>query len=304
MTSEIAVIEGREVSPMELLEAGQAQAEALMEFARRADAIVTINGNEYVKVEGWCLIGKANNTHAATEWTRPVLNDSGDVIAYEAKINLMKDGQVVGSAISECGMDENVAKGRRDRSGHNAAKSMAQTRATSKAFRMSFAWVAVLAGYKATPAEEMISVPQPPQPPQGTPQQGQPPQRTPQTPASPGLMCPDHGEEWFRRGTMRGYAHKIGDTANWCNMPRRKDAAETPQKPATATGLPRKLNAAGFAEECGKLGIEPADVDVILDGKEGMETRLSTGETWESMLALVKSVIQPGPDEGENRRSD
>jgi hypothetical protein len=298
MTSEIAVIEGREVSPMDLLEAGQAQAQALMEFARRADAIVTINGNEYVKVEGWCLIGKANNTHAATEWTRPVLNDSGEVIAYEAKVTLMKDGAVVGSAISECGMDENVAKGRQDRSGHNAAKSMAQTRATSKAFRMSFSWVAVLAGYKATPAEEMTSVQQ------RTPQQGQPPQRTPQTPASPGLMCPDHGEEWFRRGNMRGYAHKIGETANWCNMPRRKDAAEAPQEPATATGLPRKLNAAGFAEECGKLGIGFEDAYVILDGKEGMETRLSTGETWESMLALVKNVLQPGPAEGENRRSD
>ena len=297
MTSEIAVIEGRDISPMDLLEAGQAQAQALMEFARRADAIVTINGNEYVKVEGWCLIGKANNTHAATEWTRPVLNDSGDVIAYEAKVTLMKDGAVVGSAISECGMDENVAKGRRDRSGHNAAKSMAQTRATSKAFRMSFSWVAVLAGYKATPAEEMISAPQPPQPPQ-------PPQRTPQTPASSGLMCPDHGEEWFRRGNMRGYAHKVGDTAQWCNMPRREDTPKTPQEPATATGLPRKLNAAGFAEECGKLGIDPADVDVILDGREGMETRLSTGETWESMLALVKNVLQPGPAEGENRRSD
>jgi hypothetical protein len=174
---------------------------------------------------------------------------------------------------------------------------MAQTRATSKAFRMSFSWVAVLAGFKATPAEEMISVPQPPQPPQ-------PPQRTPQTPASPGLMCPDHGEEWFKRGNMRGYAHKIGDANVWCNMPRRKDAAETPQEPATATGLPRKLTAAGFAEECGKLGIDFEDVYVILDGKEGMETRLSTGETFESMLALVKNVLQPGPDEGENRRSD
>ena len=117
-------------------------------------------------------------------------------------------------------------------------------------------------------------------------------------------MCPDHGEEWFKRGNMRGYAHKIGDTAQWCNMPRRDDAPKTPQKPATATGLPHKLNAAGFAEECGKLGIDFEDVYVILDGKEGMETRLSTGETFESMLALVKNVLQPGPAEGENRRSD
>jgi hypothetical protein len=35
---------------------------------------------------------------------------------------------------------------------------MAQTRASSKALRQAFAWVAVLAGYAATPAEEMDGV--------------------------------------------------------------------------------------------------------------------------------------------------
>ena len=32
---------------------------------------------------------------------------------------------------------------------------MAQTRTAGKAFRSAFAWIAVLAGYSATPAEEM-----------------------------------------------------------------------------------------------------------------------------------------------------
>jgi len=36
--------------------------------------------------------------------------------------------------------------------------SMAQTRATSKAFRLNFSYVASIGGYSATPAEEMVTL--------------------------------------------------------------------------------------------------------------------------------------------------
>jgi hypothetical protein len=35
---------------------------------------------------------------------------------------------------------------------------MAQTRATSKAFRLNFSYVASIGGYSATPAEEMVTL--------------------------------------------------------------------------------------------------------------------------------------------------
>ena len=55
-----------------------------------------------------------------------------------------------------CGMDESVTMGQKTIGAkRNSAMSMAQTRATSKAFRMQFAYVAVLGGYAPTPAEEM-----------------------------------------------------------------------------------------------------------------------------------------------------
>ena len=39
-----------------------------------------------------------------------------------------------------------------------ARRSMAATRATSKACRLAFSWVMVLAGFQPTPAEEMIGI--------------------------------------------------------------------------------------------------------------------------------------------------
>lgn len=45
-------------------------------------------------------------------------------------------------------------------------KSMAQTRANSKALKNRFAWIVVLAGYSATPAEEMTTDDNPPPPPE------------------------------------------------------------------------------------------------------------------------------------------
>jgi hypothetical protein len=60
-------------------------------------------------------------------------------------------GQVVGAAEAECLRSERTWKGRDD----YALRSMAQTRAVSKALRGPLGFVVTLAGYEATPAEEM-----------------------------------------------------------------------------------------------------------------------------------------------------
>src|SRR6185503_18345281 len=72
---------------------------------------------------------------------------------YTATVELvrMSDGAVLTRASAECGMDENTWKNRAD----YARRSMAVTRATSKACRIAFSWVMVLAGYEATPQEEI-----------------------------------------------------------------------------------------------------------------------------------------------------
>ena len=68
-----------------------------------------------------------------------------------ASIRRIRDGNEVGRANAMCLMDENMWSGKP----LYAVRSMAQTRACAKAFRLVFAWILVLAGYKPTPAEEI-----------------------------------------------------------------------------------------------------------------------------------------------------
>jgi len=79
---------------------------------------------------------------------------------YTAIVELVRitDQAVISRASAECGAADEY-----DRNGNllwskrprYARRSMAQTRATGKACRMSFSWIMKLAGYEPTPAEEM-----------------------------------------------------------------------------------------------------------------------------------------------------
>jgi hypothetical protein len=82
-----------------------------------------------------------------------MLNEDGDYVAVVELID--SQGQVVGGASASCGMDEPrwAAQPR------YARRSMAVTRATSKACRLKFSWIMTLAGFEATPAEEMAFIP-------------------------------------------------------------------------------------------------------------------------------------------------
>ena len=74
-------------------------------------------------------------------------------IAYKAVVMLKRagDGQKVSQAEAFCSNLEE-SKNKND---EYAINSMAQTRATGKAFRIAFSWIMAMAGYEATPAEEM-----------------------------------------------------------------------------------------------------------------------------------------------------
>ncbi len=115
---------------------------------------VGIQGKQYVKVEGWTTLGTMMGVVA-----REVETTEQDGI-YTAVVELVRisDGVVISRASAECGApDEKDRKGKQVWSNRPryARRSMAQTRATSKACRLAFSWVMTLAGYEATPAEEM-----------------------------------------------------------------------------------------------------------------------------------------------------
>lgn len=131
---------------------------------------VNLKGNKYLKVEAWELIGKFAGVSAQTQSVNAV-HENDKWQGYEAHVILVdkNTGQPIGGgAMAYCGEDENVAQGQYTEGGkRNAVMSMAQTRATSKAFRLNFAFVAQLGGYESLPSDEitdeMKGIPKPKQ---------------------------------------------------------------------------------------------------------------------------------------------
>jgi len=104
-----------------------------------------IQGKKHVRVEGWTTLAALRGCIP-----REVSNIETDGV-YVATVELVNaQGRVIGRASAECG-----AKGDWDDRQSYARRSMANTRATSKVCRQVFSWIMVLAGYNATPAEEV-----------------------------------------------------------------------------------------------------------------------------------------------------
>lgn len=76
-----------------------------------------------------------------------------DEMKYLAEV-LLKTSQ--GSEISKAQAICSNAEANRLGNEEYAIASMAQTRATGKAFRLAFSWIVKLAGYEPTPAEEVV----------------------------------------------------------------------------------------------------------------------------------------------------
>lgn len=177
-------------TPTEVISMAAEQARALMDIVERQELYKEIQGKKYLEVEAWETIGAFNNIGAVTEWVTPI-KEGDQIIGYEAKVNLVKNDEIISSGIMSCGLDEFPCQGKTGMAKHKAAKSAAQTWAESKAYRMKYAYIAKLAGYQATPAEEMISETQ---------------------------QCPIHDAPMkkFTKGRSIWYAHKLPD-GKWCN---------------------------------------------------------------------------------------
>ena len=140
--------------PAEIIRRATETADALSQVLRDRKLTVNIQGRDHVKVEGWTLLGTMLGVFPVVEWTRPV--DGG---GWEARVEARTlAGSVVGAAEAECLRSEKEwgptpSKGR-PREDY-ALRSMAQTRAVSKALRGPLGFVVTLAGFDPTPAEEM-----------------------------------------------------------------------------------------------------------------------------------------------------
>lgn len=146
------VAEAGENGPGAMLAKATAIATALRDVVEQQKLYAVISGKKYPQVEAWSTIGRMDNV-VAREASKPIRQDDG---SYEAEVELIRlsDGMVIGRASALCGMPDDKPWASR---AEYARRSMAVTRATSRAFRQQYSWIMALAGYEPTPADEMPS---------------------------------------------------------------------------------------------------------------------------------------------------
>lgn len=135
-------------SPKDLVVFATETANVLADVINKQRMFKDIQGKKHVLVEGWNTLGSMLGISARERRTERL--EDGSYIAYVDLIQ-MSNQKVIGGASALCSVDER----RWSNADEYARRSMAITRATGKAFRLNFSWIMGLAGYEATPAEEM-----------------------------------------------------------------------------------------------------------------------------------------------------
>jgi len=110
-----------------------------------------IKNKKYVWFEGWSIVGGMMGVVPVEDYVKDIPR------GYEAKIKLIRvrDGGMVGAASSICTRD-----GQWEKADEYAVRSMAITRAASKAYRLTYGWIIKLAGFDPTPVEEATQIAQ------------------------------------------------------------------------------------------------------------------------------------------------
>jgi hypothetical protein len=141
-------------NPMEIIDRARSHARALDDVIRQRNLYKRIGSHDHILVEGWTLLGSMVGVFPVVAWTRPLEQADGRPGGWEARVEARTlAGRTVGAGEAMCSRDENTWKNRDE----YALRSMAQTRATSKALRGPLGFIVQLAGYNPTPYEEMPS---------------------------------------------------------------------------------------------------------------------------------------------------
>lgn len=132
----------------------QAMGKVLKDYVVKNKLYTNIKGRNYAHVEGWQFAGGLLGLFPRV---REVTNlSSGAEFKWMATVDIInpKTSQVVSTGYAVCSSKEGTKKNFDE----YAVLSMAQTRAIGKAYRNLIGWVMKLAGYEATPSEEMRKV--------------------------------------------------------------------------------------------------------------------------------------------------
>jgi hypothetical protein len=160
--------------PPEIIEEARGAAIELQKVIASKKKRVVFNGEQYLEFEDWQLLGRFYNMTVQVKATDQI--SYGNIQGFWARAELVQFGAIISSAEAMCLNDEaNWSK-----KPLFQLRSMAQTRACAKAFRNVLSFVAVLAGYRPTPAEEIEEM-----------AKGEPKKRMPQAkPITPPIAAP------------------------------------------------------------------------------------------------------------------
>ena len=124
-------------------------ADTLKRHIIKENLYVSVKGKNYVLVEGWQFAGGLLGVYPVVTELKNISTEKE--IKYSSVVKLTHKGEIVGAGGAIC---SNKERGKTAFEEY-AVASMAQTRATGKAYRLLIGWVMKSAGYEATPAEEM-----------------------------------------------------------------------------------------------------------------------------------------------------
>lgn len=252
--TDLTIIPGNDVGiikPDQVLDVAIAAAKALTRVVSQKKKPVIINGEQYLEYEDWQTLGQFYGVTAITGDAVLVEIDGVKGAKATAKLIKLSTGEIIGGAEAYCMRDEDkwgsrakyeYQDGKRIKVGEEPVPwfqlaSMAQTRAGSKALRNRLAWIAVLGGYRPTPAEEMAGV-----------------ETTPIDKTE--HWCKEHDTNFFMKGKMKAFAHPIGDSGEWCHEHSQKPAevidstaTEIKEPPASAQSQDEAFKKLGYDED-------------------------------------------------------
>lgn len=160
MENENAVVVAPEVrydlavarAPRQVLAEATDAAKALQSIVSQRANAVKFNGKQYLTFEDYQVLGKFYGITAKIIGTEYIELDGAKGFLAKAEAISIQTGQVISAAESMCMNDEpNWQK-----KPLFQLRSMAQTRSAAKSLRNCLAWVAIMAGYEASVAEEMV----------------------------------------------------------------------------------------------------------------------------------------------------
>lgn len=131
---------------------------AIADVLAEGNGFKTIQGKKHITIEGWQTLCAMTNHSVEIEWSRPIpgMAHSNGTQTWEARA-LVRDqsGKVVAAGESMADPSEPDAMKKWAKGGNYAVRSMAQTRAMSRAAASRMRYIVQLAGFSGTPSEEI-----------------------------------------------------------------------------------------------------------------------------------------------------